>query len=100
MSSASPFNDDQFSPAADPRPGEWLPFQSSRVSQARYDSGLGQVHVVFRDGTPWVYDGVPRNVWNNFRRSSSPGKFINRVLNNYPYWQGADFDTADGQAPE
>lgn len=68
---------------------------SSRVVRARYDSGLQQVQVVFRDGTPWVYDGVPQNIWRNFRRSSSPGRYINRVLNGYPYWQGA-FDAAEG----
>lgn len=71
------------------RPGRWFPMSSSRVTEARYDSGLQQVQVVFRDGTPWVYDGVPVNEWRNFRRSASPGKYINRVLNNHPYWRGS-----------
>lgn len=82
------------------RPGSWLSFDSSRVAQARYDSGLQQVHVVFvKHGTPWTYDSVPPNVWRNFRRSSSPGKYINRVLNNYPYWEGA-FDYGEGGVGE
>lgn len=76
------------------RPGSWLPFSSTRLNAARYDSGMQQVHVIFRDGTPWVYDQVPQNVWRNFRRTSlrqggSPGRFINRVLNNYPYFEGS-----------
>jgi hypothetical protein len=71
-----------------PRAGKWLPFDSERVKTGRYDPGLEQVHVVFKDGTPWVYDGVPRNVWRNFRRSESPGRYINRVLNGYAYWRG------------
>lgn len=72
------------------RPGPWLPFESSRVTQARYDSGLQQVQVEFKDGTPWVYESVPPNVWRNFRRSPSAGRYINRVLNGYPYRPGPD----------
>jgi hypothetical protein len=71
------------------RPGPWLPFSSTRLNVARYDSGLSQVHVIFRDGTPWVYDQVPRNVWRNFRRAPSAGRYINNVLNGYPYFQGS-----------
>ena len=72
------------------RPGVWLPMAGQRVSVARYDSGLNQIHVIFqRDGTPWVYDQVPRNIWRNFRRAQSPGKYINRVLNDYPYFEGS-----------
>jgi hypothetical protein len=81
--------DPALNPVHESRPGQWLPFSSSRVSQGRYDSGLQQVHVVFKDGTPWVYDGVPKNVWRNFRRSASPGRFINRTLNDFSYWRGS-----------
>lgn len=81
------------------RPGPWLPFESTRVARARYDSGLRQVQVEFDDGTPWVYEEVPQNVWRNFRRSASAGKYINRVLNGYPYRRGPDVwyqpDTGD-----
>jgi hypothetical protein len=84
------------------RPGVWLPMAGSRTNVARYDSGLNQIHVIFRDGTPWVYDQVPRNIWRNFRRASSPGKYINRVLNGYPYFQGSfsysgHLETNDGE---
>ena len=76
------------------KPGPWYPMVSSRVTEARYDKGLQQIHVIFRDGTPWVYDGVPTNIWRNFRRSASPGKFINRVLNGYSNYHGG-FNYAD-----
>lgn len=72
-------------------PTEWRAVDSSRVRDARYDTTLHQLHVHFKDGTPWVYREVPQNVWNNFKRSSSPGRFINRVLNEYPYHKGAGF---------
>ena len=81
-------NEDLLSTGSASRPGKWLSFESSRVNEGRYDGGLEQIHVIFRDGTPWTYNGVPRNVWKNFRRSASPGKYINRVLNGYPYWRG------------
>lgn len=71
------------------RPGAWLPFVSTRLNTARYDPGLSQIHVIFREGDPWVYDQVPRNVWRNFRRAKSAGKYINRVLNGYPYFRGS-----------
>lgn len=83
---------DQFS-----SPGPWYPMVSSRVSEARYDKGLQQIQVIFRDGTPWVYDGVEANIWRNFRRSASPGKFINRVLNGFTYYRGG-FDYASSDA--
>lgn len=95
MARVSNFSGDEEDPEVHPKPGPWIPMSSSRVTQARYDKGLQQVQVEFRDGTPWVYDGVPPNVWRSFRRASSPGKYINRVLNNYPYWHGA-FDTTSG----
>lgn len=37
------------------------------------------------NGRAYYYANVPPNVWKNFRRSASPGKFVNRVLNNYSY---------------
>lgn len=72
---------------------EWVPMSSSRVLEARYSTGLNQIHVIFRDGTPWVYDGVPENIWRSFKTSASPGQYINAVLNGFPYWRGGfDYD--------
>jgi hypothetical protein len=44
--------------------------------------------VIFRDGTPWHYEEVPEQIWVGFKRNWSPGRFINDVLNNFPYGQG------------
>jgi hypothetical protein len=71
----------------------WV-FDSSRVQEAAYDQEHQRLYVRFvkpvdRGGTPWTYEGVPPNVWRNFRRSQSPGKFIHRVLNQYDYHHGA-----------
>jgi hypothetical protein len=63
-----------------------------RTLQAGYDKKQGErtgtLRVRFRDGTPWEYYEVPSEIWQRFKRSASPGRFINRVLNNYPYGPG------------
>lgn len=70
------------------KPGPWKEMDSSRVARARYDSGTRQVQVVFANNeAPYVYEEVPQNIWRNFRRSASPGKYINRTLNAFPYYR-------------
>lgn len=75
------------------RPKEPLPpmlsFDSSRVAEAGYSSGSKTLYVRFVDGTPWNYFGVEKSEWRNFRRSASPGRYINRVLNSKDYRRGS-----------
>lgn len=59
-----------------------------RTLAAGYDKNTQTLRVRFRDGTPWEYYDVPERVWRNFKRVKSPGRAINRVLNNYPYARG------------
>ncbi len=67
-------------------PGLWEYFSSSRVSRARYDSDNQILEVDWVDGgLPYVYLEVPPEIWRNMRRVKSVGKFVNRVLNAYPY---------------
>jgi hypothetical protein len=76
-----------------PEPGEdeptdWYTFDSSRVSEAAYDAAAERLYVRFvkPDGSVvYVYDGVQANEWRNLRRSQSPGKYVNRVLNSKDY---------------
>lgn len=56
-----------------------------RVREAGYDDVNQIVRVTFRDGTPWAYYNVPPEVWTEFRSADSPGRYINEVLNGYPY---------------
>jgi len=63
-----------------------------RTQKAGYDRKTQQLRVMFREGAArggetaiYVYYDVPPNVWRNFKRVRSPGKFINRTLNQYPY---------------
>lgn len=78
--------------ATEEPPVDWSPFDSSRVVEAGYDKDTQRLYVRFVKpiprGTPWVYEGVPSNVWRNMKRSASAGKFVNRVLNDYDYHRG------------
>lgn len=59
-----------------------------RTLAAGYDKDSRTLRVRFRDGTPWEYYDVPPDVWRRFQRVKSPGRFINRVLNDYEYARG------------
>lgn len=65
-----------------------------RAVAAGYDSKAGTVRIRFRpphwpqtepNGVVYEYYGVPRNVWLNMLRAASPGRYIGRVLDTYPY---------------
>lgn len=56
-----------------------------RTLAAGYDYDQDVLRVVFREGAVYDYFGVPTSVAYRFRKSASPGRFINRVLNAYEY---------------
>lgn len=56
-----------------------------RTLAAGYDARTQTLRVKFRDGAVYEYHDVPPRVWRNFKRVKSPGRAINRVLNNYDY---------------
>jgi hypothetical protein len=67
---------------------DWYVFDSSRVAEAAYDRESQNLFVRFqRPGQTvvYTYEGVQSNEWNNLKRSQSPGKFVNRVLNAKDY---------------
>jgi hypothetical protein len=59
-----------------------------RIRDPNHPSYPGVLRVRFRDGTPWEYYNVPNVIWQRFKRVQSPGKFINRVLNDFDYGRG------------
>lgn len=73
------------------------PSESSRVRAFRFVTSAepgeevlgdryGTIFVRFiKYDTPWKYSNVPLSVYEAFAASRSKGKFINSVLNNYPY---------------
>lgn len=59
-----------------------------RTLAAGYDERSQALRIKFRDGEYYTYYNVPPSVWWKFRRASSPGRYINTTLNNYPYNRG------------
>ena len=82
-----------FGPTPDPAWDYYWPTRTinpprPRTLQARYSRNLNRIEVIFRDGTAWHYDEVGPGIWTRFKRTDSPGRYINAVLNGYPYGRG------------
>lgn len=67
-----------------------------RTLAAGYMKSQQTLRIRFRNGQVYGYYNVPPNVWRNFKRVKSPGRFINRVLNFYPYGPEPDLDRPTG----
>lgn len=63
-----------------------------RTQAAGYSRETQTLRVKFRDGAVYEYYDVPPNVWRNFQRVKSPGRHVNRVLNNYSYARRSDLE--------
>lgn len=59
-----------------------------RTLAAGYDERSQSLRIKFREGEYYTYYNVPPSVWWQFQRASSPGRYINTRLNNYPYSRG------------
>lgn len=60
-----------------------------RTTAARYSKKLQRIEVQWRDGgVPYHYDNVHPNTWRGFKRTDSPGRYINRILNGHDYGPG------------
>jgi hypothetical protein len=65
---------------------DWQFPDSSRVKAYQWDQAIQQLRVRFiKYGTPWVYNDVDLATFQAFDATDSKGKFINRILNSYPY---------------
>ena len=63
-----------------------------RTIAAGYSKDTQTLRVKFRNGSIYEYYDVPPTVSRNFHRVKSPGKFINRTLNNYAYARRTDLE--------
>lgn len=59
-----------------------------RTLAAGYDERSQALRIKFREGEYYTYYNVPPSVWWKFQRAASPGRYINAVLNSYPYSRG------------
>jgi len=74
-----------FEPTRSSNPGD------PRTSRMEYYRLAQTLIVSWGDGGPdYAYYQVTPDIASRIKRSASPGRFINRILNNYPYgvWEG------------
>jgi len=55
---------------------------SSNIEQVGYDADQSELHVVFNDGSHYVYQGVPGEVFEEMINAPSKGSFLNREVKN------------------
>ena len=71
-------------------PISYVPTRTSNEARPRtlaagYDLETHTMRIDFREGATYHYYDVPPNVWRDFKKSASPGKFMNRRMTQYPY---------------
>lgn len=71
-------------------PISYIPTRTSndarpRTLAAGYDSKTHTMRIDFREGATYHYYDVPPNVWKDFQRSASPGRFLNRRMSQFAY---------------
>ena len=73
-------------------------YRRPRTVAAGYDPENKIVTVIFRDGTPWNYYGVPEDAWIKFHQSITKGPFLNNAKTNSGRGPG-DLLTYAGHGP-
>jgi hypothetical protein len=60
-----------------------------RTEKSRYNAKTQRQEIMFRGGeASYVYEKVTPAEWLAFKKTDSPGRFINNVLNAKPYARG------------
>ena len=57
-----------------------LPMKSSNIEAIGYDEGHKELHVRFKGGGHYVYEGVPIELHHQFLADESPGAFLAKNL--------------------
>ena len=59
---------------------------SSVVAAIRYDASSSTLRVVYVSGTVYDYKNVPEKVYNEMKKASSKGEFLNKEIKpNYEF---------------
>ena len=60
--------------------------QSSNIRKTEFDTESKELVVEFNNGLRYLYEGVPHQVYTQFRMSESQGKFFNvKIAKSYKY---------------
>ena len=65
---------------------DWVSVSSSNVDAVKYDDDTEIAYVRFKDGSVYIYKGVPKPEYENLKNASSVGSYLHRNFKNvYPY---------------
>ncbi len=53
---------------------EWIDVTSSTIRSMRYDPEARQMGVIFHNGSEYVYDGIPQEIFDTVRQAPSVGR--------------------------
>jgi len=53
---------------------------SSNLEQIGYDLDQMELHVIFKDGSHYIYEGVPESLFEELTMAPSKGSFLNREV--------------------
>jgi hypothetical protein len=60
--------------------------QSSNIKKTEFDTESKELVVEFNNGLRYLYEGVPHQIYTQFRTSDSQGKFFNsKIAKTYKY---------------
>jgi hypothetical protein len=60
--------------------------QSSNIRRTEFDTDSKELVVEFNNGLRYLYEGVPHQLYTQFRMSESQGKFFSlKIAKNYKY---------------
>ena len=55
--------------------------ESSNINQTVYDTNTKNLEVVFKNGSTFLYEDVPHQIYTKFRMAESQGSFFNKAGN-------------------
>lgn len=60
--------------------------ESSNIDKTIYDTKTENLEVTFKNGSTFIYEEVPHNIYTKFRMSESQGSFFNKnISKSYKY---------------
>ena len=57
-----------------------VPCKSSKVSAFGHDPETGELHVQYKDGATYAFEGVPADLHDSLRNAPSVGSFLHREI--------------------
>ena len=61
-------------------PSKWQPINSKWIAEVAYYGNLGYLDVRLKNGQKYTFKNVPKNIYLDFMKAKSKGKYFNKVL--------------------